>query len=334
MSKKEKLYPNTVNGIYRYEYVMINGIEQFIQVRGRDKSNPLMLVLHGGPGGSLAGVCHLMQSLWEETFTVVNWDQRNAGKTYLANQDKAEEIAKTGSMADYMQDIDEIIKYLHTIYDFEKLVLLGFSWGSVIGAEYVKTHPENILKYVAVGQVVNYEEGIHITCNDIKNAAEQKNKQEDMAEIDGLLDKLSAEFELMKKLEMPKEYMRDIQRMSMLGAKYLIKHGKSLPIFGILNSPFMNFNEKKMLFSADMRLFAGTYKTILEYSFRDNMHFQVPVIFVNGDEDISCPVKLMEMCYDAIQAPNKELIIMKDTSHMCFFDQPEAFHNILVEKIL
>ena len=145
MSKKsEILNCYKENGICLYEYPEINGIKQYIQIRGADKKAPLLLFLHGGPGGSMAGLCHVMQNEWEKKFTVVNWDQRNTCKTLLANKSKVSEIAKTGALSDYINDIDAIIKYLHTVYTFEKIILIGFSWGSVIGSEYAKKHHENV----------------------------------------------------------------------------------------------------------------------------------------------------------------------------------------------
>ena len=102
-------------GVCLYEYPMINGLKQYIQVRGADRTAPLMLFIHGGPGSSIAGLCHVMQTEWEKHFTVVNWDQRNTCKTLLANKDKADEIAETGSISDYTSDIDAVIKYLHTV---------------------------------------------------------------------------------------------------------------------------------------------------------------------------------------------------------------------------
>ena len=75
--KQEILQCYTEKGICLYETPEINGIRQYIQIRGADKKAPLMLFLHGGPGGSMAGLCHVMQPEWEHHFTVVNWDQRN-----------------------------------------------------------------------------------------------------------------------------------------------------------------------------------------------------------------------------------------------------------------
>ncbi len=46
-----------------------------------------------------------MQDEWEKHYTVVNFDQRNTGKTYLANKDKAIVVGQTGSVEDYVNDI-------------------------------------------------------------------------------------------------------------------------------------------------------------------------------------------------------------------------------------
>ena len=95
MSKKNQvLFPDNKNGIYMYEYPMINGIRQYVQIRGKDKNNPILLFVHGGPGGSLAGICETVQAGWEEKFTVVNWDQRNTCKTFLQTKKKQRKSRK------------------------------------------------------------------------------------------------------------------------------------------------------------------------------------------------------------------------------------------------
>ena len=40
----------TPNGIVEERFVRIGGIEQWIQIRGEDHVNPVLLVVHGGPG--------------------------------------------------------------------------------------------------------------------------------------------------------------------------------------------------------------------------------------------------------------------------------------------
>jgi hypothetical protein len=71
---------HTPNGIDEAMYVKIGGIDQWIQIRGQDRNNPVLLCLHGGPGGSWLALTTLFLP-WEKEFTLVQWDQRGTGKT-------------------------------------------------------------------------------------------------------------------------------------------------------------------------------------------------------------------------------------------------------------
>lgn len=74
------------NGIDEGMYVKIGGIDQWIQIRGQDRNNPVLLCLHGGPGATWTPLT-LLFFPWEKQFTVVQWDQRGAGKTLEATGD-------------------------------------------------------------------------------------------------------------------------------------------------------------------------------------------------------------------------------------------------------
>jgi len=75
---------DTPNGIAEQRFVRVGGIDQWVQLRGEDRDNPLLLVLHGGPGWPNA-VFTLPLRSWEQHFTVVQWDHRGAGKTLGAS---------------------------------------------------------------------------------------------------------------------------------------------------------------------------------------------------------------------------------------------------------
>jgi proline iminopeptidase len=83
----------TANGVERLEKVRIGGIEQWVSVRGTDRRNPVVLYIHGGPGYVSIPMSWWFSRGWEEYFTIVQWDQRAAGKTHLANN--PETVAKT-----------------------------------------------------------------------------------------------------------------------------------------------------------------------------------------------------------------------------------------------
>jgi pimeloyl-ACP methyl ester carboxylesterase len=73
----------TPNGVERLEKVRIGGIDQWVSIRGADQRNPVLLVLHGGPGDVSIPLSWWFGRGWEEYFTVIHWDQRAAGKTHL-----------------------------------------------------------------------------------------------------------------------------------------------------------------------------------------------------------------------------------------------------------
>lgn len=325
MNKAERnkiLYPDNKNGIYMYEYPVINGIKQYIQIRGTNKKNPLMLFIHGGPGLVMSGICHIMQAGWEDKFTVVNWDQRNAGKTYLANKDRAEEIAKTGTMDDFVKDVDDIIAYLHTVYDFEKIIIMGFSWGTAISAEYAKIRPENVLCCINVGQLVNYHDGVLTICKKIlkKVPKDSKDEQRIKAIMDGFPE---------VPLWTP-EFRKRMKFFTPIALKYLTRHARA-NYTAVIKSPFMNFKEKAVSSFPKTKLLEKSYETMATYDFTKNLIFKVPVQFIFGEEETICPADLITECFECIAAPLKEVSIISKASHACFYDNPEEFMKSLTK---
>ena len=321
--KQEILQCYTEKGICLYETPEINGIRQYIQIRGADKKAPLMLFLHGGPGGSMAGLCHVMQPEWEHHFTVVNWDQRNACKTYLANKSNAAAISQSGTLEDYMADIDAVIAYLHTVYDFEKIILMGFSWGSLIGAEYAKRHGETVSHYIGVGQFIHYIDGLHYSCEWLRKVV--KDAPADVEKINAF------ENSIPDPPQMTPAFMNSLQGFSMLGAKYIAKDGRAFPIKSLLTSPFLKFGEKMAMVHGNPKLFSGTYQTMLSHDFRNNLHFDMPVLFVSGDEDFVCPNELLAQHFGQITAPQKKNVVISKATHTCFYDQPTAFLDTITD---
>lgn len=321
--KQEILQCYTEKGICLYETPEINGIRQYIQIRGADKKAPLMLFLHGGPGGSMAGLCHVMQPEWEHHFTVVNWDQRNACKTYIANKSNAAAISQSGTLEDYMADIDAVIAYLHTVYDFEKIILMGFSWGSLIGAEYAKKHGETVSHYIGVGQFIHYIDGLHYSCEWLRKVV--KDAPADVEKINAF------ENSIPDPPQMTPAFMNSLQGFSMLGAKYIAKDGRAFPIKSLLTSPFLRFGEKMAMVHGNPKLFSGTYQTMLSHDFRNNLHFDMPVLFVSGDEDFVCPNELLAQHFGQITAPQKKNVVISKATHTCFYDQPTAFLDTIID---
>jgi proline iminopeptidase len=113
-------------GVERLETEPIGGIDQWISVRGVDRRDPILLYIHGGPGYVSMATSWYFQRGWEEYFTVVQWDQRGAGKTHLANDPGA--IAPTMTFERMVVDTEEMIGWLRKEFGKNKIFVLGHSW--------------------------------------------------------------------------------------------------------------------------------------------------------------------------------------------------------------
>jgi alpha/beta hydrolase fold len=118
------------NPVDESAYVRIGDIDQWVTIRGQDRNNPVLLILHGGPGDVTSPWGYVYFHDWEKYFTVVQWDQRGAGKTL---EKSGESIASTMSIDRMMQDGLEVSAYLRQHLSQDRIVLVGHSWGSLLG---------------------------------------------------------------------------------------------------------------------------------------------------------------------------------------------------------
>src|ERR1700749_528137 len=143
----------TPNGVERLEKVRIGGIDQWVSVRGRDRRNPVLLLIHGGPGYVSIPISWWFSRAWEEYFTVVQWDQRAAGKTFLVT-DPAK-IAPTLTSERMIADAEEMAAWARKEFGKDKIFVLGHSFGSYLGLQLVERHPEWVYAYIGVCQLID-----------------------------------------------------------------------------------------------------------------------------------------------------------------------------------
>ncbi|HEX2840902.1 prolyl aminopeptidase [Hyphomicrobium sp.] len=94
------------------------------------------LFLHGGPG---SGSQHSHRLLFEpDRFHAVLFDQRGAGRShpYLATH--------ANTTQNLVADIERVREHM----GFDKMLIVGGSWGSTLALAYAVTHPERVLGLV------------------------------------------------------------------------------------------------------------------------------------------------------------------------------------------
>ena len=66
-------------------HVSINGVNQGMFIKSRNKANPVLLFIHGGPSMPEYFLTQNYPTGLEDNFTVCYWEQRGAGLSYSSD---------------------------------------------------------------------------------------------------------------------------------------------------------------------------------------------------------------------------------------------------------
>lgn len=109
--------------------------------------------MHGGPGTSQLTLMRRQTRPLEAHFIVVNWDQRGAGKSFAAGDDRSRM-----NIAQFVDDAIDLSSSLARRFGRRKVLLVGHSWGTVIGTLAAARRPDLFSAYVGIGQMSNMAE--------------------------------------------------------------------------------------------------------------------------------------------------------------------------------
>lgn len=313
-------------GIDSMEEVEIGGLRQWIHIRGRNRHNPILLYLHGGPGTPMMPFAYKFQSLLEGAFTVVEWDQRGAGKTYFANDPK--QVTPTLDYAHMTSDALEMVNYLRRRFAQPKIFVIGHSWGSMLGLPLVHAHPDLFYAYVGTGQVVNARRnervGYEHTLAEARRRGDEKGIQA-LAHIDpypdpvtGIVgDKMNVirhwEFQYGFALYGKTDLYREMLKYAIISPDYSLHdfyYFVADPGHEVLDKWIDGFDAASL-----------------------GDHFEVPIIFIFGRNDWQVPGILAQQYLGTITAPAKAFYWVEKASHSPMVEQPEAFAKIMIDEV-
>ena len=316
-----------INGISEIQYLTINNTQQYVLIRGENVSNPILLFLHGGPGASATAMLRKFNSDLEKHFTIVYWDQRNAGKSYKKKFPK-EEI----KVQKYIQDVDILVSYLKNRLKAKKILLVGHSWGSRLGMYSIQKYPENFIAYVGIGQELASYEGELISYQYTLNKAKESNNVKAIKELEEIGEPQSGDY-----AKMYKNGYRDFKKQK----KWLIKlggdsYGKPIYFNWLLSTWFSReysfFDLIKWVksegFSANNIIYDQDYNNI--DFFKQFPEVKIPVFFISGKCDYNTPWSLVEKYCNSIKAPYKEFIKFEKSGHNPVFEESEKFNKEII----
>lgn len=308
------------DGIDEGRYVEIGGIEQWITIRGLDRDNPVLLFLHGGPGDATNPWGYAGFRSWLEDFTVVQWDQRGAGRTHGRN---GPSVGPTITVARMVQDGVELAEYLRETLQKDRIVLVGHSWGSILGGAMVKARPDLFHVFVGTGQVADPTRNYEVAYAELLKEAEKRGNAraiEELREVGpppyadgrgyGIQRKWSNQFE-----------GADLFLASALGFA-LTAPGYSL-------RDVNDWLDGQGL-SAE-RLVPET--SVIDAASLGG-EFAVPVFVIQGSDDFTTPTSLARAFVESIRAPSKEFLLLEGGGHFAVFTMADAFLEAMSIRVL
>lgn len=136
-------------------YTEIDGYKYHSEVFG-GKNLPVIIVVHGGPGGDFEYLKSLRAL--SENYRVVFYDQRGNGLSPRVSSDEL-------TLEKNLDDLHSITQHFSA---GEKVKLIGHSWGGMLVAGYLSSHPENVSQAVIIEPGMLYQEAAIAFIEEIK----------------------------------------------------------------------------------------------------------------------------------------------------------------------
>ena len=293
-------------------FASINGVEQWITIRGRDLRNPILLFLHGGPGAAQSGTAPLFAP-WEETFTVVQWDQPMSGATYAKNIGK--DMGPL-TVERYTRDGIAVIEHLLKRLGARKVVLMGASWGSELGLIIANRRPDLIAAYVGTAQVVSGTRGLVIGRDRALETARKKGDADAVAALERLGQPPYATFD---DLIVHMTYIN-----GQPGPTEMAALEKVAPVLFAPPPPDATYVPHGLPDVDPVKLLMDALRPLWKEMFAFEaasvgLTWKMPMFCFQGELDMTSPAVLAREYFDAIKAPAKEFVVIPGAGHATVF---------------
>ncbi len=305
--------------------VKINGVEQGMFIKGKNKTKPVLLFLHGGPGMPEYAISREYPLVLEEHFTVCWWEQRGAGLSYNSGISP-----ETLTFDQLIADVIEVSNYLRKRFNQDKIYLMAHSGGTFIGIQAAAKAPELFSAYLAMSQITNQLESEKLAYSYMFEQFTGAGDQRMLRKFRNYpVDKINS----------PDYYVMRDAPMHQLGigttrAMKSVIRGVFWPV--MLNKEYtlaekINIWRGKSFTTKTVGLWNKLVETDLTTKVEK---LDIPVYFFHGKYDYTTNYNLAKDYFGYLQAPQKEFYTFENSAHSPLFEEPEKMRQILEMDVL
>ena len=313
------------DGIQETFKLRIGGIEQWVYVRGQDRANPVLLFVHGGPASPLSPTMWMFQRPLEEYFTVVHSDQRAAGRSFLETD--PDSIADTIHIDRYVDDALELAARVRERYKAGKLVLVGHSWGTVIGMKAALARPDLFHAYVGIGQVINARDNERLSFEYGLAEAKRHGNAEAIRELESIAPYPGDQPITRERIVIARKWPQFYGGLTAFreDSRYFFEAPKLSPAYAAADVAAI---DKGSLFTLERIL-----PEFLGVDFKPVKRFPIPIVMLMGRHDYTTPSEPTDAWLREVKAPFKRGIWFERSAHMIPFEEPGKWLLSLVEVV-
>jgi pimeloyl-ACP methyl ester carboxylesterase len=253
----------------------------------------------------------------------VQWDQRGAGRTFTKNGSSIEPTMTVERMS---RDGIEVAEYLIGHLHKKKIIILGGSWGSILGIYMAHARPDLFYAYVGSAQIVNWQEDLSAGYARVLGMARASGNQQ---AITALTVIGPPPWHLVAKWPVYRKWERIDQ----------IKMVTSPPASAIISPEYASPEEQAQYGAADDFSFmhfwgealSGPLTTVDLPALGTN--FAIPIFVIQGQEDLTADPDLAKVYFDSIRAPRKQFYLVPGTGHEASATSLALTLKVLIEQV-
>ncbi len=313
-----------INVISEVKIYNLNDEDQTVILRGANRSNPVVLFLHGGPGSPEFPAFYAYNRDLERQLTFAHWEQRGSGLSYHDEVDWSKV-----TLEQLVSDGISLSEKLGEEFGQDKVYLLGHSWGTMLGMHMIKARPDLFHAFFAVGQVSNQRLGEKLSYEWVLDQAEQDGNEDAVEELS------------------PLNPMMDVNDPAYMD--YILAERKWVDHYGgsfkqgsimmefvqlLLLTPEYSLSTKLNYVSGNLNTLEKLWPTVLTNNLFETVPaVEVPVYIFQGSNDYQTPYPLARQYFDSLDAPTKEFFTFDNSAHGVMYEEPEKFNQLILDLV-
>lgn len=307
-----------VNSIADTTYVQIGGLEQWVMIRGESVSNPVLILLHGGPGFPETGLFRHFNSELEKIFTVVYWEQRGTGKSFTSDTPAA-----SMTIDRFVGDLDELVDAVCSRLGKKRVAILGHSWGSALGTLYAARFPEKVSVYVGTGQIGDLQASEESSYAFVLAEAARRHNRKALKQLRAIGGPPYTAQALGVQRRWLSRFVGVLRGKSFWQVFRVLRSDPEGSLFDLLNVA------RGALFSL-RTLWQEVAQLNLEKSVPE---LKMPVFFFIGRHDHQVACETSAAYFERLVAPAKNLVWFEESAHMPPFEEPDKFNALMTNLV-